>query len=99
MEPRVRDARVRTQTLYWVDCTVCGADGPVPAPRFTSEAELWKSLIAPDERGWVYRDDGRILCPHHRDVSECQIHGHQLTRWTRHPTDDDLTWRFCSQMR
>lgn len=95
MEPEPQDPRVMSETHYWIDCSVCGPAAEPPAPRFTSEAELWRQLLSPSEHGWVRRDDGRILCPAHRRVALCDEGDHEMTRWIEHPLDDELDWRFC----
>jgi hypothetical protein len=86
---------VRTETRYWIDCTVCGPDADPPVPRFNSERELWQYLFGPDEWGWVRLDDGRILCPAHRRVDQCHRDGHTVSEWTEHPLYDDTEWRYC----
>ncbi len=95
MESDTRDPRVRLEIAYWIDCSVCGPDADPPAPRFTSEADLWHELLRPDERGWIRLDDGRILCPVHRRVAECDRNGNAMSAWIEHPLDDGLKWRFC----
>jgi hypothetical protein len=92
------DPRVVAELRHWVACTVCGAndpDAPRP-PMFATEDELWAWLYThPEPSGWVRRDDGRILCPNHRGVADCDEHGHLAANWSAHPLDGDLEWRFC----
>ena len=92
-----RDHRVRSETTFWIDCSACGPDAAPAPPRFRSENELWDALLHPDDDGWIRRDDGRILCPVHRRIAECDEHGHVLSSWTTHPLDDGLEWRSCSR--
>lgn len=93
-----RDPRVRSQTTYWIDCTVCGshADRP-PPPRYASEAEMWHAMLDPGGSGWTRRDDGRVLCPTHADAAQCDENGHTMTPWTAHPLDERLKWRYCAR--
>jgi hypothetical protein len=89
------DPRVRRETYCWIDCTICGPDREPAPPRFSSEIELWAHLLRPSIDGWIRLDDGRILCPSHRRVAECELDGHELTAWTEHPLDEELDWRYC----
>jgi hypothetical protein len=91
----LEDPRVQAETLYWIGCTVCGPDGEIAPPRFTSEIEMWNELLRPSLDGWIRLDDGRILCSLHRRMAECDLDGHQMTPWTEHPLDDELDWRYC----
>jgi hypothetical protein len=95
MSDEIGDPRIQSETFYWIECTVCGPDGEIAPPRFASEVELWSELLRPSRHGWIRLDDGRILCPNHRRVAECDLDGHQMTPWTEHPLDDELDWRFC----
>jgi hypothetical protein len=63
-------------------------------PVFASERLLWDALLS-DEHSWTRRDDGRILCRAHSQVADCDVHGHELSRWLQHPIEDDLDWRYC----
>jgi hypothetical protein len=92
---QMNDPRVRSRTVYWISCTVCGEDADQAAPRFDSEADLWRALLSSDGVGWTRRDDGRILCPAHRGVGICDEDGHVMTLWVMHPLDDELEWRYC----
>jgi len=89
------DPLVGRETVYWIDCSVCGPDDGATPPTFASETELWAALLRPDKNCWVRRDDGRVLCPLHRRVAACEELGHALLPWTEHPLDDELQWRFC----
>jgi len=89
------DPRVHRETYVWIECTVCGPDSEDTSPRFASEVEMWDELLRPSLNGWIRLDDGRVLCPIHRGVAECDLDGHQMTPWTEHPLDDELDWRYC----
>jgi len=45
MHEKSADPRVRFETMYWIDCTVCGPDADPPPPRYSTEAELWTTLL------------------------------------------------------
>ncbi len=90
-----RDPRVRSETTYWIECTICGPDADPPPPRYWSEDDLWASLLRWDDSGWTRRDDGRILCNVHRQLARCEAEGHLEMRWTEHPLDDEMDWRYC----
>ena len=85
-----RDSRLQSGEVFWIECTVCGPNGAMDTPRFSSEQALWSSLLLTHEHGWVLRDDGRVLCDVHRRVVECDEHGHVMTPWAEHPLDDEL---------
>jgi hypothetical protein len=84
------------QTLWSLHCTVCGLDcynGSVP--RFESTENLWRAMLA---RGWTRRDDGRVLCPIHTQVADCDRDGHVVTNWMPHPIEPNaLEWRYCQR--
>jgi len=96
VESESRDPRVRSETLYWIDCSACNAADGLRAPRFRSEEDLWHALLTAD-RGWIRLDDGRVLCPIHRRVAECDSNGHAVTLWAAHPLDANLAWRCCTR--
>jgi hypothetical protein len=89
------DPRIHCETYFWIECTICGPDSETAPPRFANEIELWNHLLQPSIDGWIRLDDGRILCPIHRRVAECELEGHQMKPWTEHPLDDELDWRYC----
>jgi hypothetical protein len=64
-------------------------------PSFASEQQMWNAILSPHGYAWTRRDDGRVLCRHHSAVADCDAHGHQSSKWTEHPLDTDLDWRFC----
>jgi hypothetical protein len=90
-----RDPRVQRESFFWIECTICGPDSEPTPPRFTSEIALWDRLMRPSIDDWIRLDDGRILCPIHRKIAECDLDGHEMTPWTEHPLDEDLDWRYC----
>jgi hypothetical protein len=81
-------------TLWWLHCTLCGVQSYAGAvPRFASPEQLWRTML---NRGWTRYDDGRVLCPGHSSVAECQRNGHRMSDWAPHPIEPDhIQWRFC----
>ncbi len=66
-------------------------------PTFATLRELWADLLDYEQRGWVLRDDGRVLCPIHAQVAQCDERGHVVGPWTEHPLDDEIDWRYCQR--
>jgi hypothetical protein len=71
MHEESADPRVRFETMYWIDCTVCGPDADPPPPRYSTEAGLWTTLLGASDSGWIKRDDGRILLARSLSVDMC----------------------------
>ena len=84
------------RTLWWLHCTICGlASYNGSIPRFRSVEELWRVMLAND---WTRHDDGRVLCPLHSLVAECDRSGHRVTDWLPHPIEPDgIEWRYCDR--
>lgn len=71
--------------LWWLHCSLCGLACYAGAvPRFSSEAELWRAMLA---HGWTRNDDGRVFCPGHSSVGCCQRRGHLDSGWSPHPIE------------
>lgn len=64
MSDEWRDPRVRSETSYWIDCTVCGPQTDPPPPKYASDAELWQALLNPDSSGWTRRTTGASSALH-----------------------------------
>jgi hypothetical protein len=88
--------QIHVATVWWLECTVCESDGyDGRRPQFRDEADMWDAMLG--EYGWTRRDDGRVLCPHHSAVADCEAAGHTMLRWHEHPIGPKLDWRYCSR--
>ena len=85
----------------WVDCDGphCDQDKgwPEDGPyHFDTEQAALDYLLGDDGCGWTRLPDGRLLCSSCCEKADCEVTGHQMSRWRQHANDPGIEFRSCS---